>query len=207
MLLADGIDSASNYNTQLTVTDCQNSGYIISDSGSGGGIFGSAAMSEKPSLNVSISNSSNTGRFLGSAYVGGIAGYIDHNHNNVVRSVASSDNVVASGIYVGGLLGYGALENGLWTGQSISVVPDSRFVNELVGDLRSLVTESRYEYTPENPHPVQVTDKLPTLGSLSSGVYNSPDDIRPQNDELLQPESGITIDDKYHEPDEREERE
>lgn len=261
IMAAYAVETASNYGTGVEITATANSGDITSTGGSAGGIFGSTAMSEKPSLGVSISNSRNSGRISGKAnvggiagmfdslwggmgadgrdtaeiancensgtvsadgdwvggilgsssyystlqlhdsqnsgdvsgdnFVGGIAGYIDHNNSgsldvaslqvesreSVAENVFSRGNVTASGSYVGGLLGYGNLRHGEWQGEYINVLVGARFVNELVGDTRSLVVDSQYEYVPGQAAPVRVLEALPEPVPIdSASVYTLPED-------------------------------
>ncbi len=265
IMAAYAADSASNYSTSLQIAGAVNSGDITSPNGAAGGIFGSTAMSEKPSLGVSIVNSRNSGNISGKAnvggiagmfdslwggmgaegrdtaeiahcenigtvsadgdwvggilgsssyystlqlhdsqnsgdvsganFVGGIAGYIDHNNSgsldvaslqvesreSVAQNVFSRGNVTASGSYVGGLLGYGNLRHGEWQGEYINVLAGARFVNELVGDTRSLVVDSQYEYVPGVPAPVRVLETLPEpVPTDSAPTYTPPEDEQEQ---------------------------
>ena len=95
----------------------------------------------------------------------------------MVICVFSRGNVTASGSYVGGLLGYGNLRHGEWQGEAINVLAGARFVNELVGDTRSLVIDSQYEYVPGVPAPVRALEELPVPAPTDSApVYTPPED-------------------------------
>lgn len=179
-----GVGGVVECNTSSKLNGNINVGTVLSNGENTGGVFGKV-FAQKPSVGnyeIQLSESKNHGSISGTKGVGGIAGYIEgyeKRENETygdwcrlkvnLATCSNHGNIVASGDYIGGIVGYGSKMTFMKDSSNEGDVSGVNWVGGFVGKTDAIVYASGFE----NKNTITGFAYLGGVSGECGGIYDA----------------------------------